>query len=142
MNMAVFVRGNAGKPRPDVRVHVYASDPLSDPLSVCAMRASRAWMGVRNILSVRTCVRFGVFRVIPFTAENFDGWERSGCEGWGYSSVLPYFKKVEDCRFTSSDPAMRGAGGPIAVADSTPNGMLAVFADHFDWGIAMFFHSE
>ena len=29
-------------------------------------------------------------------AENFNGWEREGCEGWGYKDVLPYFKKAEN----------------------------------------------
>jgi choline dehydrogenase len=27
--------------------------------------------------------------------EDFDGWRQLGCTGWGYSDVLPYFKKSE-----------------------------------------------
>lgn len=31
------------------------------------------------------------------TPEDFDLWEKMGCEGWGYEDVLPYFMKSEDC---------------------------------------------
>lgn len=31
--------------------------------------------------------------------ENFNGWERQGCEGWGYADVLPYFKKCENVMY-------------------------------------------
>ncbi|VDI62882.1 Hypothetical predicted protein [Mytilus galloprovincialis] len=27
---------------------------------------------------------------------DYDEWERQGCKGWGYSGVLPYFKKMEN----------------------------------------------
>lgn len=43
----------------------------------------------------------------------YDQWRDSGCPGWGYLDVLPYFKKLEDCPF--GDPAYRGRGGPMAV---------------------------
>ena len=45
----------------------------------------------------------------------YDEWRAAGCPGWGYSDVLPYFKKLEDCAF--GDPAVRGRGGPIAVTE-------------------------
>ena len=45
----------------------------------------------------------------------YDEWRDSGCPGWGFSDVLPYFKKLEDCPF--GDPAFRGVGGPIAVTE-------------------------
>jgi choline dehydrogenase len=25
-------------------------------------------------------------------SRDFDGWQESGCEGWSYAHVLPYFK--------------------------------------------------
>ena len=43
----------------------------------------------------------------------YDAWRDAGCPGWGYSDLLPYFRKLEDCPF--GDPAHRGKGGPIAV---------------------------
>ena len=43
----------------------------------------------------------------------YDEWAESGCPGWGYSDLLPYFKKIEDYR--RGDPAYRGTGGPVTV---------------------------
>lgn len=44
----------------------------------------------------------------------YDEWRDAGNPGWGYSDVLPYFMKLEDCRF--GDPGYRGSGGPIAIS--------------------------
>jgi len=41
----------------------------------------------------------------------YDGWRDQGCAGWGYSDLLPYFKRLED--YPEGDPAIRGRGGPI-----------------------------
>jgi choline dehydrogenase len=46
---------------------------------------------------------------------DYDEWEQSGCEGWSYESVLPYFKRSEDNEWGES--AYHGAGGPLAVSD-------------------------
>ncbi|HEY0701954.1 MAG TPA: choline dehydrogenase [Candidatus Acidoferrales bacterium] len=48
-------------------------------------------------------------------AADYDGWKNLGNEGWGFSDVLPYFRKSENrergaCEF-------HGAGGPLNVAD-------------------------
>lgn len=43
----------------------------------------------------------------------YDEWAASGCPGWGYRDVLPYFMKMEDCGL--GDPSYRGSGGPIGV---------------------------
>jgi choline dehydrogenase len=43
----------------------------------------------------------------------FDSWRGQGCPGWGYSDMLPYFKRMEN--FAKGDPAQRGKGGPINV---------------------------
>lgn len=43
----------------------------------------------------------------------FDSWRKAGCEGWGYSDLLPLFKRLED--FPEGDPAVRGRGGPVGV---------------------------
>ena len=48
-------------------------------------------------------------------AEQYDRWRDSGCPGWGYEDVLPYFKRLEDR--LGGDPAYRGSGGPVSVID-------------------------
>jgi choline dehydrogenase len=44
----------------------------------------------------------------------FDRWERAGNPGWGYESVLPYFKKSE--RNEMGETPYRGGDGPLAVS--------------------------
>lgn len=41
----------------------------------------------------------------------YDKWRGEGCAGWGYSDLLPYFKRLED--YPEGDAAVRGRGGPI-----------------------------
>jgi choline dehydrogenase len=43
--------------------------------------------------------------------KEYDGWRDQGCAGWGYSDLLPYFKRLED--YPEGDAAIRGRGGPI-----------------------------
>ncbi len=48
-------------------------------------------------------------------AADYDAWKNLGNEGWGFSDVLPYFRKSEnrergDCQF-------HGVGGPLNVTD-------------------------
>jgi choline dehydrogenase len=45
----------------------------------------------------------------------FDKWREAGCAGWGYSDMLPYFKRLED--YPEGDPAVRGRGGPVGVTN-------------------------
>ena len=47
---------------------------------------------------------------------DYDGWAQLGNRGWSYDEVLPYFKKAEH-REGAGDPAYRGHGGPLNVAD-------------------------
>ena len=53
---------------------------------------------------------------------DFDGWKQSGCEGWGYQDLLPYFKR--------SETHWRGAGkyhggkGPINVIPNATEKLL------------------
>jgi choline dehydrogenase len=48
---------------------------------------------------------------------DFDGWAEQGNRGWGYTDVLPYFKKTER-RVGVHDPRYRGTDGPLPVTDS------------------------
>lgn len=47
--------------------------------------------------------------------QDFDEWEASGCEGWGWTNVLSYFKKSEDQARGADNH--HGVGGPVAVSD-------------------------
>ncbi len=44
---------------------------------------------------------------------DYDGWAQTGCAGWGYGEVLPWFKSIE--HYEGGDPRYRGAEGPMAV---------------------------
>lgn len=46
---------------------------------------------------------------------DYDAWRDSGNAGWGYSEVLPYFKKSEHQGHGPSE--YRGGDGPLSVAD-------------------------
>ncbi len=49
------------------------------------------------------------------TAADYDGWRQRGCEGWDYTSVLPFFRKAEDNE--RGETEFHGAGGPLKVTD-------------------------
>ena len=44
---------------------------------------------------------------------DFDRWAQTGCEGWSYRDVLPYFKRAESTRL--GDERYRGRDGPLRV---------------------------
>ena len=46
---------------------------------------------------------------------DYDGWQRGGCTGWDWQSVLPYFKKSEDQE--RGPNAFHGTGGPLRVSN-------------------------
>ncbi|MCL2428093.1 MAG: GMC family oxidoreductase N-terminal domain-containing protein, partial [Alphaproteobacteria bacterium] len=46
---------------------------------------------------------------------DYDGWLAHGASGWGWSSVLPYFKKAQH-QERGAD-AWHGTGGPLSVCD-------------------------
>ncbi len=48
---------------------------------------------------------------------DFDSWAKSGCVGWDYESVLPYFRRMETV--PTGDPAYRGTDGPMSPAPAT-----------------------
>jgi choline dehydrogenase len=47
--------------------------------------------------------------------EDYDRWRQLGNSGWGFSDVLPYFKKAENQQRGADD--FHGAGGPLPVSD-------------------------
>lgn len=48
-------------------------------------------------------------------AEDYDAWEAMGNKGWGWDSVLPYFRKMETAD-NDKDNAFRGGMGPQRVS--------------------------
>lgn len=50
-------------------------------------------------------------------AADFDQWAQSGCTGWGFADVLPYFKRAE--KRTQGGNALRGGEGAQPVSGPT-----------------------
>lgn len=49
--------------------------------------------------------------------QNYDDWAAEGAKGWGFSDVLPAFRRLE--RFEDGASELRGGDGPIAVGRAT-----------------------
>lgn len=47
------------------------------------------------------------------SASDYDEWAEHGARGWDYASILPYYKRLEDCAYGEDD--YRGVGGPMSV---------------------------
>jgi len=59
---------------------------------------------------------------------DYDNWREQGNEGWGWSDVLPYFRKSEDQARGRSE--FHGIDGPLAVSDQlSPNRLSLAFVD-------------
>jgi choline dehydrogenase len=56
---------------------------------------------------------------------DYDAWEKQGCSGWGYNSVLPYFKRSEDNERGGSQT--HGGYGPLCVTNIKPSPIAAAF---------------
>ncbi|MBE7416838.1 MAG: GMC family oxidoreductase N-terminal domain-containing protein [Ideonella sp.] len=50
------------------------------------------------------------------TARDYDEWAAQGCTGWGWSDVLPVFKRAE--RNQRLSEPLHGVDGPLAVSDT------------------------
>ena len=48
-------------------------------------------------------------------AQDYDDWAALGCQGWGWSDVLPVFKDLEQNQI-GQDPALHGTKGELIVA--------------------------
>lgn len=46
---------------------------------------------------------------------DYDAWEAAGNRGWGYDSVLPYFRRAENA--VRRDAVHAGVGGPISIEE-------------------------
>ncbi len=66
---------------------------------------------------------------------DYDGWAASGCDGWSYDEVLPYFRRSE--RNDRLNDEYHGIGGELLVTDLvSPNPMSRAFVDAcVAWGM-------
>jgi choline dehydrogenase-like flavoprotein len=59
-------------------------------------------------------------------AADYDEWESLGAPGWGWNSILPIFKDLENNE--RGGDKFHGAGGPLNVADlRNPNPLSSLF---------------
>ncbi len=58
---------------------------------------------------------------------DYDGWKKLGNEGWGWSDVLPYFRRSEANQRGASE--WRGAEGPLCVSDIGRDRLADAFLD-------------
>lgn len=56
-------------------------------------------------------------------ALDYEGWQQSGCTGWSYADVLPYFKRME--AYDGGGDTYRGDDGPLRVHRPTLDNPLA-----------------
>ena len=57
---------------------------------------------------------------------DYDDWAASGATGWGYESLLPYFRRSES--FEGGADEYRGGDGPVSVSRlRTPHELVDVF---------------
>lgn len=61
------------------------------------------------------CSTLNAMLYVRGNRKDYDHWEELGNPGWGWSDVLPYFKKSEDMRESGYDDEIHGRGGPITV---------------------------
>ena len=60
-------------------------------------------------------------------ARDYDRWAQSGCRGWSYADVLPYFRRAENSQRAAD--AYHGKDGPLRV--TTPNGGTGILGEAF-----------
>ena len=113
----------AGGPDTAAEIHVPAMFPL-------AFKSSLDWdlfgeeepgLGKRRLYLPRGRVIGGSSSINAMIylrghRADFDAWAASGCEGWSYDEVLPYFKRSEDN--DRGEDEFHGVGGPLSVSDS------------------------
>ena len=91
-----------GDPRYDWRFETEPDPTLNDrQLSIPRGRLLGGSNAINGMLFVRG------------QRNDFDGWARSGADGWAWEDVLPYFRKLEDWQGGADET--RGVGGPIRV---------------------------
>ena len=68
------------------------------------------------------CSSHNLMVVVRGHARDYDLWRQSGCEGWSYSDILPYFKRAES-RAAGAD-TYHGGDGPMQLDRSRNSNQL------------------
>lgn len=93
----------------------------------------QAGLGLRSIPYPRGKALGGTSAINAMIAmrgdpQDFDHWRDLGNPGWGWSDVLPYFKRLEDHVLGPS--VLHGVGGPLTVsAQSSPSPITQAFIE-------------
>ena len=92
-----------------------------------AEAAGREWFWPRGkVLGGSSAINAMIY--IRGHRADYDGWAAGGCTGWGYSDVLPYFKRSEDNAVWEN--AYHATGGPWRVEDPrSPNVLSRAFVE-------------
>ncbi|KAE8750025.1 hypothetical protein FOCC_FOCC003149 [Frankliniella occidentalis] len=92
---------------------------VSDTARVSVTRPQKNGAAPLGTLSVRGNVLGGTSAIngVIYTRGNKEDYRRLEHLGWGYGTVLPYFKKAEDNldEDVASDTEHHGTGGPLSV---------------------------
>ena len=65
--------------------------------------------------------------------QDFEEWEASGAEGWGYKDCLPYFKKAET--WVKGGDDFRGGDGPLGVCAGNDMKLNPLYRAFIDAGV-------
>jgi choline dehydrogenase len=111
----------AGGPDKRQEIHVPAAFPklFKGPCDWAYYTEEQAHLNKRKLYWPRGKVLGGSSSInaMIYTRGNrsdYDGWRGLGNDGWGFTDVLPYFRKAENCEHASSEE--QGVGGPLNVA--------------------------
>lgn len=86
-------------------------DYVSEPQAAAAGRSMHVPQG--RMLGGGSSLNAMVY--IRGTAADYDSWRDSGCSGWGWSDVLPAFKRAE-ANALHAEP-LHGCAGPLRVSE-------------------------
>ncbi len=91
-----------------------------------AMNGRRVFQPRGKVLGGSSSINGMVF--IRGHALDFERWESEGADGWNWSNVLPYFKKLESWEGGESD--YRGGSGPVHIKKGQfPSPLYEVFLE-------------
>ncbi len=85
---------------------------LGSDMSNSAARTVRPYEQARVMGGGSSINGIGANRGAP---SDFDEWEAMGAAGWGWSEVLPYFRKLERDQDYGSDGGLHNGDGPLPI---------------------------